>query len=78
MMLTTKWPLPQEVASKLEKVKVIKKIPIVKETGIVDLVAKFRDFPWAQDTVMAAHQLEDVLISYLYQRLEVPGKVLHR
>ena len=37
----------------------------MNETGIVDLVAKFRDFPWAQDTVMAAHQLEDVLISYL-------------
>ena len=44
-MLSPKWPLPQEVASKLEKVKVIKKIPIVKETGIVDLVAKFRDIP---------------------------------
>ena len=77
-MLSTKWPLPQEVASKLEKVKVIKKIPVVKETRIVDLVAKFRDFPWAQGTVMAAHQLEEVLISYLYQTLEVPGDVLHR
>ena len=43
--MSPKWPLPQEVASKLEKVKVIKKIPIVKETGIVDLVAKFRDIP---------------------------------
>ena len=49
-MLRTKWPLPQEVASKLEKVKVIKKIPVVKETRIVDLVAKFGDFPWAQGT----------------------------
>ena len=68
-MLSTKWPLPQEVASKLEKVKVIKKIPVVKETRIVDLVAKFRDFPWALGTVMAAHQLEDVLISNLYQTL---------
>ena len=37
----------------------------LEETRIVDLLAKFRDFPWAQDTVMAAHQLEDVFISYL-------------
>ena len=27
---------------------------------------------------MAAHQLEEVLISFLYQTLEIPGKKLHR
>ena len=61
--MSSKWPYPQVVASKLEKLKMVKRIPIVKEPRIFDLVAKFRDFPWAQDTVMAAHQLEDVQIS---------------
>ena len=50
----------------------------MKQKRIVDLVAKFGDFPRVQDTVMAAHQLEDVLISYLHRILETPGKVLHR
>ena len=50
----------------------------MKEKRIVDLVAKFGDFPRVRHTVMAARQLEDVLISYLHRILETPGKVLHR
>ena len=76
--VSSTWPYPPEVASKLEKLKRLRRIPIGKEPRILDLVAKFSDFPWAQDTVMAAHQLEDVLISYLYQTLEIPGTQLHR
>ena len=76
--LNTKWPYPREVADAFEKVERVKRIPIVKNTRILDLIAKFRDFPWAQDTVMAAHQLEDVLIAYLHQMLNLPGTLLHR
>ena len=76
--LSTKWPYPREVADAFEKVKMVKRIPIVKNPRIFDLIAKFRDFPWTQDTVMAAHQLEDVLIAYLHQMLNLPGTLLHR
>ena len=76
--LNTKWPYPREVADAFEKVERVKRIPIVKNTRILDLIAKFRDFPWTQDTVMAAHQLEDVLIAYLHQMLNLPGTLLHR
>ena len=76
--LNTKWPYPREVADAFEKVERVKRIPMVKNTRILDLIAKFRDFPWAQDTVMAAHQLEDVLIAYLHQMLNLPGTLLHR
>lgn len=41
------WPYPPEVASKLEKLKRLRRIPIGKEPRILDLVAKFSDFPWA-------------------------------
>ena len=39
------WPYPPEVASRLEKLKIVRKIPIGKEPRILDLVAKFSDFP---------------------------------
>ena len=67
-----------EVADKLEKIKVLKRIPIVKNLRILELVTKFEDFPLAQDTVMAVHQLEEVLIAYLYRTLEIPGHRLYR
>ena len=76
--LSTKWPYPREGADALEKVRMVKRIPIVKNPRIFDLIAKFRDFPWTQDTVMAAHQLEDVLIAFLHQMLNLPGTLLHR
>ena len=43
--LSSKWPYPQEVDSKLERLQIVKRIPIVKEPRIFDLVAKFKDFP---------------------------------
>ena len=76
--VSTKWPLPPEVANKLEKIKLLRRIPIVKNPRILDLVTKFEDFPWAQDTVMAVHQLDDVLTTYLFRTLEIPGHRLRR
>ena len=76
--MSTKWPYPREGADAFEKVKMVKRIPIVKNPRTFDLIAKFKDFPWTQDTVMAAHQLEDVLIAYLHQMLNLPGTLLHR
>ena len=76
-VLSNKHPFPVEIC-KVEKVNLLRKIPIVKNPRMIELVAKFEGFPWAQDTVMAAHQLEEVLISFLYQTLEIPGKKLHR
>ena len=69
--MSTKWPFPVEVASKSENVKLEKRIPILKNPRFFELVAKFGDFPWAQDSVIAAHQLENVVISCLYQTLEI-------
>ena len=63
--VSTKWPLPPEVADKLEKIKLVRRFPIVKNPRLIELVTKFADFPWTQDTVMAAHQLDEVLIAYL-------------
>ena len=40
--LNTKWPYPREVADAFEKVERVKRIPIVKNTRILDLIAKFR------------------------------------
>ena len=37
----------------------LQKAPIEKKTRFVYLVARFKDFPWAQDTIMAAYQLEE-------------------
>ena len=43
--LSSKRPYPQELENKLEKLQIVKRIPILKEPRIVDLVAKFKDFP---------------------------------
>ena len=67
-----------EVAEKVERIKALKRIPIVKNPRILELVKMFDGFPWAQDTVMAVHQLEEVLIAFLYRALEIPGHRLHR
>ena len=64
-----------DLADKLEEVK---NIPIMYKPRILDLVAKFSAFPWAQDTVMAAHQLHEVLILFLWSRLNLRGPELHR
>ena len=64
-----------ELSDKLEEVK---NIPITHEPRIVNLVAKFSDFPWAQNTVMAAHQLHEVLILFLWQHLKLGVQTLHR
>ena len=64
-----------DLANKLEKVQ---RLPIVKDARLVDLVAKFQDFPWAQDTMMATHQLEDVLVSLLWRGLGIPGETLQQ
>ena len=56
----------------------LQKMPIERGTRIIDLVAKFNDFPWAQDTIMAAHQLEDVLIAFLYRHLNISSEILNR
>ena len=72
------WPLPPEVAAKREKLKLVRRLPIVKNPRIIELVTKFADFPWAQDTVMAAHQLDEVLTMYLFRTLEIPGHRLQR
>ena len=61
------------MANKLEEAL---KIPISKSARILDVVARFKDFPWAQDTVMAAHQLEEVLIKFLWENLTIPGETL--
>ena len=66
------------VAEKEERLKALKKIPIIKNPRILELVKMFDGFPWAQDTVMAVHQLEEVLIAFLYRALEIPGYRLHR
>ena len=63
------------LAGKLEEVQ---KIPIMPGARIVKLVTEFSDFPWAQDTVMAAHQLEEVLILFLYRYLELRPAILHQ
>ena len=51
--LSTRWPYPREGADAFEKVKMVKRIPIVKNPRTFDLIAKFKDFPWTEDTVMA-------------------------
>ena len=40
-VLSTEWPFPVEVASKLGNVKLVKRIPIVKNPRFFELVAKF-------------------------------------
>ena len=41
------WPYPPEVASKLEKLKRVRRISMGKEPRILDRGAEFSDFPWA-------------------------------
>ena len=62
----------------LRKLIDVEKIPIKKEMRILELVGLFNDFPWAQDVMMAAYQLEDVLVAYLWRHLNINSDVLHK
>ena len=42
----SKWPYPREVADAFEKVEIVNRIPIVKNTRIFDLIAKFTSSPF--------------------------------
>ena len=54
----------------------LEKYPIEKKTRLVDLVARFTDFPWAQDTIMATYRLEEVLVNFLWRNLEIDPETL--
>ena len=49
------------LALKLQK---LQEMPVVPGTRFTEIVTAFDGFPWAQDTVMAALQLEEVLVMF--------------
>ena len=56
----------------------LQKLPIEKNIRFADLVARYKDFPWAQDTIMATYQLEEVLVKFLWRHLELPTETLRQ
>ena len=43
---------------------------------LMNTFARFNMFPWAQDTVVAAAQLDEVLIMFLHKHLRLQGETL--
>ena len=63
------------LALKLQK---LQEMPVVPGTRFTEIVTAFDGFPWAQDTVMAALQLEEVLVMFLQRHMDIPGETLQR
>ena len=69
----------EEITAKLAiKLQKLQETPVVAGTRFTEIVTAFDGFPWAQDTVMAALQLEEVLVMFLQRHREVPGETLQR
>ena len=57
----------------------LEKVKDLPESGgerLMTVLAKFHQFPWAQDTMVAAAQLEEVLIMFLHKHLLIDGLTL--
>ena len=67
--------MSQEKARELERVK---KLPVVRGKRALELLGQFWAFPWAQDTVFAAAQLEEVLMLFLQRYMGINGEKLRR
>ena len=67
--------VPEELTKELDR---LLKLPTQKGSRILDLIGEFKQFPWAQDTVLAALKFEEVLHLYLQRYMGISGEVLRR
>ena len=63
----------KETQSELDKVN---DLPEFWGERLMSMLSKFDQFPWAQDTMVAAAQLEEVLIMFLHKHLLIEGQTL--
>ena len=56
----------------------LQKNDIIPGTATVALMAEFREFPWAQDTMLTVGRRDQILMGYLEKVLSIEGAVLRQ
>ena len=56
----------------------VQKLQDNKGGRLMSLLTDFHHFPWAQETVVTAAQLDEVLVLFLQQHLDIDGETLRR